>query len=117
MHTTQREPLIRTCGGRIICHRCQALSKRTKEQCRQPAENGSPVCRYHGSRSRGPTTKEGRARCAAAKLVHGEETRAKRKQSSLVSNRIKSAKAILASLDAGEVVAQDLIDTLISAGS
>ena len=37
---------------------------------------GKEVCRTHGGLSTGPKTKEGRARCAAAKTVHGRETRA-----------------------------------------
>ena len=33
------------------------------------------VCRFHGGRSTGPRTEAGRARCAAAKTVHGQSTR------------------------------------------
>jgi hypothetical protein len=36
------------------------------------------VCRIHGGKSTGPRTPEGRQRCAEAKTVHGNETRAKR---------------------------------------
>ena len=32
------------------------------------------MCRFHGHRG-GPKTKSGRARCAAAKTIHGRETR------------------------------------------
>ena len=39
---------------------------------------GKNVCRTHGGLSTGPKTSEGRKRCAAAKTVHGQETRAKR---------------------------------------
>ena len=52
--------------------------KRTKQQCRAPALKGKEVCRTHGGLSTGPKTKEGRARCAAAKTIHGRETRQKR---------------------------------------
>jgi hypothetical protein len=34
------------------------------------------VCRFHGGKSTGPKTKEGRKRCGIAKTVHGGETRA-----------------------------------------
>lgn len=37
-------------------------------------------CYHHGGASTGPTTAEGRARCAAAKTKHGRETRAARAQ-------------------------------------
>jgi hypothetical protein len=39
---------------------------------------GKNVCRTHGGLSTGPRTEEGRKRCAAAKTVHGRETKAKR---------------------------------------
>jgi hypothetical protein len=37
---------------------------------------GKRVCRSHGGDSTGPKTTAGRQRCAAAKTVHGRETRA-----------------------------------------
>ena len=55
--------------------RCQAQSKRSKQQCRKAAIKGKKVCRLHGGLSTGPRTSEGRKRCAAAKTVHGWETR------------------------------------------
>ena len=67
-----------TLGGRVRCRQCQAKSKRTKQQCRSPAIKGKQVCRIHGGKSTGPRTPEGRQRCAEAKTVHGNQTRAKR---------------------------------------
>lgn len=67
-----------TAGGRIACKQCQAMSKRTQLQCRAPAVKGKNVCRNHGGLSTGPKTELGRQRCAEAKTVHGDETRAKR---------------------------------------
>jgi hypothetical protein len=40
------------------------------------------VCDFHGGRSTGPKTQEGRQRIASAKTVHGNETRAKRQERS-----------------------------------
>ena len=74
------EPALLTAGGRIQCPRCQAKSRRTSLQCGAPAERGKRVCRFHGARSRGPKTAEGRARCAAARTVHGHETRQARRE-------------------------------------
>ena len=74
----KKQPYITTLGGRITCPRCQATSKRRKRQCRSPAIKGKHVCSKHGSRSTGPKTVEGRQRCAAAHIIHGRETRAKR---------------------------------------
>ena len=65
-------------GGRISAPRCQALSKRSKMQCRKAALTGKRVCMFHGGKSRGPVTEDGRKRCAIAKTVHGYETRAAR---------------------------------------
>ena len=55
--------------------RCQAQSKRSKQQCRKASMTGKNVCRIHGGKSTGPKTLQGRNRCAAAKTVHGWETR------------------------------------------
>ena len=71
-----------TAGGRITCKRCQATSKRTRLQCKAPAIKGKNVCRTHGGVSTGPKTEQGRQRCAEAKTIHGNETRAKRAERS-----------------------------------
>ncbi len=66
---------IITCGGRIKARRCQALSKRTKVQCGQAVARGRRTCKWHGGASTGPKTLEGGKRCAAAKTIHGTDTR------------------------------------------
>ena len=78
----EKQSLLTTAGGRILCRRCQATSKRTKMQCRAPAEVGHAVCRFHGSRSRGAKTREGQLRSAAGRVMHGESTDAARQKSS-----------------------------------
>jgi len=65
-------------GGRVRAHRCQALSKRSKLQCGKAALSGKRVCMFHGGKSTGPGTEDGRKRCAIAKTVHGYERRAAR---------------------------------------
>ena len=83
MGCCEKEAYILTLGGRIRCPRCQAQSKRTKQQCRSPAIRGKRVCRIHGGRSTGPRTQQGQNRCGAARTIHGRETRgirAKRQQ-------------------------------------
>lgn len=67
--------LLLTAGGRIACIQCNAKSKRTGIQCRAPASKGKTKCRFHGGASSGPTTDQGRQRCADAKTIHGNETR------------------------------------------
>jgi hypothetical protein len=71
---------LETAGGRIRCLRCRAKSKRTGNQCKAPAISGKFVCKTHGGRSTGPKTAEGRARCAAAKTIHGQDTRQARRE-------------------------------------
>jgi hypothetical protein len=72
------DQLYTTLGGRVTCPQCDALSKRTLLRCRAPAIKGKTKCRFHGGRSTGPKTLEGRARIAAAHTAHGRDTRAKR---------------------------------------
>jgi hypothetical protein len=69
------EHYLFTFGGKIRCIRCNATSKRTKQQCMAPAMKSKNICRTHGGKSTGPKTAEGMARCAEAKTVHGWETR------------------------------------------
>lgn len=71
-----------TLGGLVACTRCNAKSKRTKQQCRNPAIKGKTKCRHHGGWSRGSITTAGRARQIAANTKHGRETRAIRKERS-----------------------------------
>ena len=66
---------ISLAGGRIHAFRCQALSKRSKLQCKKAALKGKRVCMFHGGKSTGPTTLNGKRRCAEAKTIHGRETR------------------------------------------
>ena len=65
-----------TLGGRVTCTQCNALSKRTRQRCKAPAVKGKTKCRFHGGRSTGPKTAEGKAAIAKAQTVHGRETRA-----------------------------------------
>ena len=58
-----------TPGDFLAAPRCGAQT-RAGECCRQPAmKNGR--CRMHGGLSTGPRSAEGRARCAAARRIHG----------------------------------------------
>jgi len=63
---------------------------------------GKDKCRVHGGKSRGPITADGRARCAAAKLIHGRETRAKREQASKASKAVRAASIMLSLLENGQ---------------
>ena len=71
-----------TLGGRVACTQCNATSKRTKQQCRNPAIKGKTKCKFHGGRSTGSRTPEGKARQIAANTIHGRETRTIRQERS-----------------------------------
>ncbi len=68
------EKYLITAGGKIRCRRCKAQSSRTKQQCAKPALKGKAVCQFHGGRSTGPRSKEGKDRIRATHWKHGEET-------------------------------------------
>lgn len=95
MKSHNLQPNLETAGGKIICPRCQAHSKRTKLQCGAPAEKGKKVCRFHGARSSGPKTKEGRLRIAHSKTHHGNETRQARAERSAKSAELASLEDIM----------------------
>ena len=57
--------------------------------------NGKQVCRTHGGASTGPKTKAGRARCAAAKTIHGRETRAKRKVRAIKLKELRELEVVM----------------------
>jgi hypothetical protein len=88
-------PFLDTAGGRIRCKRCQATSKRTKQQCGAPAEREKRVCRFHGARSSGAKTEAGRLRIAQSKTQHGDETRQIRAERSAMSAKILAMEEIL----------------------
>ena len=77
-HRNTFESHVTLIGGRIRAPRCQALSKRSKLQCKKSALTGKRCCTNHGGKSTGPKTEHSRNRCAIAKTVHGYETRAAR---------------------------------------
>ena len=85
-----KQPKLITAGGRIICRRCQAMSKRTGKQCGAPADRHSKTdkCKWHGGRSTGPKTDQGRQRCAESKIIHGKDTRAKRTQNAATATKL-----------------------------
>jgi hypothetical protein len=69
------EKYLITAGGRIKCHRCQARSSRSKQQCAKPALKNKRVCSTHGGLSTGPKTQEGIKRIQSAHWKHGNETK------------------------------------------
>ncbi len=75
-------------GDRIRAYRCQALSKRSKLQCKNAALKEKYLCGFHGGKT-GQISIDGKKRCADAKTVHGRETREKRKKRSAKFKEMK----------------------------
>ena len=75
MGSIKFESALKTAGGKILCPRCQARSKRTKLQCGKPALKGKSVCQFHGGRSTGPKTEAGKARQKTAVTKSGNFTK------------------------------------------
>ena len=86
-----------TASGRICCLRCTAKSTRTKLQCGRPALKVSKTqkCQFHGGRSTGPKTEQGRSRIAQANLKHGQDTRASIQKSSQVKAKLLQLEDIM----------------------
>jgi len=95
MSDPQKEATITLAGGRIRCRRCQAKSKRSGLQCKKPALAGKNVCDFHGGRSTGPKTPEGRQRIADTKTIHGNDSRAARKEQSEGYARMRNFEDLL----------------------
>ncbi len=68
-------PMLVTAGGKVVCARCTAKSKRSGEQCKKPAMRGKAVCDFHGGRSTGPKTEAGKASQRAAVTKTGAYTK------------------------------------------
>jgi hypothetical protein len=95
INTVNMELTLTSAGGKIVCRLCNALSKRTKLQCGGPAMQGKTKCKFHGGLSTGPVTELGRQICAAAKTVHGNDTRADRQVHRLAMMRLRLYAKIL----------------------
>jgi hypothetical protein len=91
------EKFLSTAGGRITCLRCTAKSSRTKTQCKRPALKSSKtvVCQFHGGRSSGPKTEEGKARIAAAHTKHGEYSKAAKAATSVGLAKLSQLEDVL----------------------
>jgi len=95
------EQYLLTAGGKITCLRCTAKSTRTKLQCGRPAIKTSRTqkCQYHGGR---PHTAETLKRISEANTLHGQSTKAAKKQHRHGSSLIRELEDAIALLKMGE---------------
>jgi hypothetical protein len=89
-----------TAGGRIRCLRCTAMSKSSRLQCAKPALKVSRTqkCGFHGGKSTGPKTAEGKARIGVAHLKHGNDTNKNRQERSESSLRMAQLEDVMHAL-------------------
>ena len=66
--------LLVTAGGKVICTRCTAKSKRTGNQCGRPALKASKTqkCQFHGGRPHSEATLKS---ISEANTVHGDTSK------------------------------------------
>ena len=88
---TPKVPTLVTAAGHITCLRCTATSTRTNQQCGRPAlkTSAKQKCQFHGGRSTGPKSPEGRQRVANAHYRHGESSKAARRAYSKSSANLR----------------------------
>jgi len=83
----------RRCGARNSCGQpCRAMAMK----------NGR--CKFHGGKSTGPKTAEGRARIAAAATRHGRCTKHALKENRFVRQLLKSSRELVAQILRSETV-------------
>ena len=71
---------------------CESIARTSGKQCRAKGylkKSGHYRCRFHGGASTGPKTEFGRQRCAAARTIHGFETRRERTERALGMRRLR----------------------------
>jgi hypothetical protein len=76
--------------------RCSATSKRTGKPCQSPAERGSKVCRFHGSRGGAPKGK------SHGRYKHGLRTAEFIREQRMFKEVLRESKGMLDVL-AGEI--------------
>jgi hypothetical protein len=77
--------------------RCSATSKRTGKPCQSPAERGSKVCRFHGSRAGAPKGK------ANGRYKHGLRTAEFLSEQRLFKSVLRDSRDTLGAILAGEL--------------
>ena len=104
----QYQKTLITGGGKITCLRCTAMSKRTRVQCGKPALKSSKTqkCDFHGGKSTGPKSLEGKAKISQAHKTHVNETiqmRAERQNKALLFAQIEDVLHVLNSHTGGRM--------------
>jgi hypothetical protein len=74
---------------------CRAYLKKKSQCCGKPVVPNQSVCAGHGGLSTGPKTKEGIAKIADLKTIHGGETRALRALRSQISHELRQLEEVL----------------------
>lgn len=75
---------------------CKAMSKQSKQQCKNFVIKGKRVCHIHGGLSTGAKTREGKLRQKMANWKHGLRSKEAREEARFVREMIKKCKESIA---------------------
>ena len=71
---------------------CQAISKQSKQQCKNFSVKGKKVCHIHGGKSTGAKSKEGKLRQKNAQWKHGLRSKESKSEAKQFKEFIKVCK-------------------------
>lgn len=74
---------------------CQAMSKRSRQLCKNWAMRGKSTCRFHGGKSTGPKTAVGKKRIQQAHYKHGGRSKEHREKMREIRDLIRKSKNFL----------------------
>lgn len=75
---------------------CRAHSKRSNRRCRNWALRGKNVCRFHGGKSKGPKTQEGRDKIKSLHYIHGGYSKKTREEKKKIRGLLRQSCQLLA---------------------
>jgi len=79
----------------MVSFRLASTIQAHKTSVRWTSDAGKFVCRFHGGLSTGPKTELGRQICAAAKTIHGDDSRLDREINRITMQRLRLYALIL----------------------
>jgi hypothetical protein len=74
---------------------CQAKSKQSGQRCKNYAIKGKLVCRFHGGKSTGSKTEEGRRRQKMASWKHGHYSKEAKEEYRFMREMIKESEDLI----------------------
>lgn len=75
--------------------RCNAISKRSREQCKNWAIRNKTKCKFHGGKATGPRTINGKIKSINGNLIHGFRAKATVEYLCILRNTLRQKKIFL----------------------